>query len=57
MSVKMINKSVQNLSNIEKEILAIMLDLGAIGENKITLNDIIKEVQRRENTQKSGMLQ
>lgn len=57
MSVKMINKSVQNLSNIEKEILAIMLDLGAIGENKIKLNDIIKEVQRRENNQKSGMLQ
>ena len=53
----MINKSVQNLSNIEKEILTVMLDLGAIGENKIKLNDIVKEVQRRKNNQRSGMLQ
>jgi len=44
------------LSGLEKEILAVLLDMNAVDINKVNLTDVIKEVQRRKRNRDSGMM-
>lgn len=55
MSTLLTYLEVHNLTDIDKNLLLVMLDMQAIGKNKNSIIDIIKEVQRRHNNKNSGM--
>ena len=48
-------KKGEKLSEYQKEILAVMLDWGAVGDKKVKQEDVLNEVDRRLANKYSGM--